>query len=99
MVTESRPLQPTDVSVPFHELVFRDVRIKGSLLCSQLEAESMLVVVAAHKISIKTNLFFGLREIPKLIDLARGGKMQGKGVVIVDQAEIKRIKETKMASS
>ena len=74
------------------------MRIKGSLLCSQLEAESMLAVVAAHKISIKTNPFFGLREIPKLIDLAHGGKMQGKGVVIVDEAEMKRVKE-KMVSS
>ena len=59
----------------------------------------MLAVVAAHKISIKTNPFFGLREVPKLIDLARGGKMQGKGVVIIDEAEIDRIKETKMVSS
>ena len=92
-------LQPADVTVPFHELVFRDVRIRGSLLCSQLEAESMLAAVAAHKISIKTNPFFGLREVPKLVDLARGGKMQGKGVVIVDEAEMKRIKETKMVSS
>ena len=59
----------------------------------------MLAVVAAHNISIKTNAFFGLREVPKLIDLARGGKMQGKGVVIIDEAEMKRIKETEMVSS
>ena len=74
------------------------MRIKGSLLCSQLEAENMLAVVAAHKISIKTNPFFGLKEVPKLIDLARSGKMQGKGVVIVDEAEMKRVKETMVSS-
>ena len=87
------------MSVPFHELVFRDVRIKSSLICSRLEAERMLSVVAAHKISVKTNPFFGLREMPKLIGLAHGGKRRGKGVVIVDEAEMKRIKETKMVSS
>ena len=92
-------LQPTEVSIPFHELVFRDVRIKGSLICSRLEAELMLKIVAEHKISVKTNPFFGLREIPKLIELAHSGKMQGKAVVIIDKEEMNRVKEGKTASS
>ena len=83
------------MSVPYPELIFRDVRIKGSLICSRREAELMLETVAAHKITVKTNPFFGLREIPKLIELAHGGKMQGKAVVIIDEEEMKRVKEGK----
>lgn len=86
-------LQPTNVSVPFHELVFRDVRIKGSLICTRNEAQRMLEMVAEHNIAVKTNPFFGLEEIPKLLELAHSGKMSGKGVIIVDGEEIKRVKE------
>ena len=53
----------------------------------------MLEMVAEHNITVKTNPFFGLHEIPKLVELAHSGKMAGKGVVIVDQDEIKRRKE------
>ena len=53
----------------------------------------MLETVAKHNISVKTNPFFGLREIPRLIELAHSGKMQGKAVVIVGEEEMKRIKE------
>jgi len=86
-------LQPTNVSVPFHELVFRDVRIKGSLICSRNEAQRMLEMVAKYDISVKTNPFFGLKEIPKLLELAHSGKMAGKGVVIVDEEEMKRVED------
>lgn len=85
--------------MPFHELIFRDVRIKGSLICSRREADRMLQTVAEHKISVKTNPFFGLREIQKLIELAQSGKMQGKAVVVIDEEEMKRVKEGKTAST
>ena len=39
---------------------------------------------------MKTNPFFGLQAIPKLEELARSGKLAGKGVVIVDEDEIKQ---------
>ena len=68
-------------------------------MCSRPEAERMLKTVAEHKISVKTNPFFGLREIPKMIELAHGGKMQGKAVVIIDEDEMERVKEGKTASS
>ena len=66
------------------------MRIKGSLICSRPEAESMLKTVAKHKISVKTDPFLGLREAPKLIDLAQSGKMRGRAVVIIDE-ETKRV--------
>lgn len=43
----------------------------------------MLDVVAHHNMKVKANTFYGLEEIPKLIELARGGKMAGKGIVIL----------------
>ena len=53
----------------------------------------MMQIVAQHKISVHSNPFFGLKEIPKLVDLVRTGKMAGKGIIVVDEAEQKRIKD------
>ena len=75
------------------ELVFRDIRIHGSLICSQQEAKDMLKLVAEHDISVKTNAFNGLKEIAKLIELAHSGKMSGKAIVIVDQEQTDKEKE------
>lgn len=49
----------------------------------------MLQVVAEHSISAKTNSFHGLNEISNLVDLAHGGKIKGKGIIIVDEEQIK----------
>lgn len=53
----------------------------------------MLQMVADHIISVKTNPFFGLREIPKLVELAESGKMAGKGVILIDEEEMERVRE------
>ena len=84
--------QPPEVSVPFAELVFRDIRIHGSLISPRHEAQQMLEFVAEHNISVKTNPFFGLEEIPRLVELAHSGTMAGKGVVIVDADEQRRVR-------
>ncbi|KAI4129230.1 MAG: hypothetical protein LQ338_002342 [Usnochroma carphineum] len=85
--------QPPDVSVPFAELIFRDIRVHGSLLAPRREAQRMLDFVAEHNITVKTNAFLGLEEIPQLLELAHSGKMAGKGVVIVDGDEIRKERE------
>ncbi|KAF2239314.1 GroES-like protein [Viridothelium virens] len=81
--------QPDEVSVPFVELVFRDIRIHGSLICSPQEAVDMLDAVAKHKVSVHTNPFNGLDKIEQLVELAHSGKMKGKGIIIVDPEQIK----------
>lgn len=53
----------------------------------------MLDLVAKHKISVKNNIFHGLKEVDKLIELVHTGKMMGKGVVIVDQEQVDKEKE------
>ncbi|KAL8842216.1 MAG: hypothetical protein Q9170_000622 [Blastenia crenularia] len=85
--------QPPEVSIPFAELIFRDIRVHGSLIGPRYEAQRMLEFVAEHNITVKTNPFFGLEEIPHLVELAHSGKMAGKGVVIVDEDEIKKEKK------
>jgi propanol-preferring alcohol dehydrogenase len=86
--------QPENVVVPFQELIFRDIRVRGSLICSPSEAVEMLNVVAEHGVSVNTNAFKGLGEMEKLIELAEGGKMKGKGIIIMDEEAVKKEKES-----
>lgn len=53
----------------------------------------MLDFVAEHNITVKTNPFYGLEKISKLVELAHGGHMTGKGIVIVDEGETNKEKE------
>jgi len=50
----------------------------------------MLKVVAEERISVKVNPFHGLEHISELVELAHSGKMKGKGMVVVDEEQIKR---------
>ncbi|KAB2570561.1 alcohol dehydrogenase [Lasiodiplodia theobromae] len=84
--------QPDEVAIPFHELIFRDIKIHGSLISSPKEAREMMKVVSENGISVKTNPVQGLNEIPKLLELVRSGKMAGKGIVIVDPKQIEHEK-------
>lgn len=54
-------------------------------MASKNEAADMLQTVAAHGIWVTKNVFHGLQELPKLLDLVRSGKMAGKGVIVVDE--------------
>jgi propanol-preferring alcohol dehydrogenase len=86
--------QPPNVSIPFAELIFRDIRVRGSLICSPEEAREMLQVVAEHGVSVETNVFKGLGEIEKLTELAESGKMKGKGVIVMDPEQIQTEKKS-----
>lgn len=85
--------QPDQVSIPFHELIFRDIRIQGSLLASEMESRQMMRDIVEHKIKVKTNVFHGLDKIKELTELVHGGKIQGKAVIIVDEEQIKKERE------
>ena len=58
-------------------------------MSSKRQDESMLDLAAKYNVTVKTNPFYGLKEIPKLIELAHSGKMQGKGIIIVDEQATK----------
>ena len=54
----------------------------------------MLDVVSRHNIKVKTNAFNGIQEVPKAIELAHSGKMQGKPVIIINQEAIENEKKS-----
>ncbi|KAF7892553.1 uncharacterized protein EAF02_000091 [Botrytis sinoallii] len=88
--------QPEKISVPFEDVIFRDIRIHGSPCCvgSQGESTKMLELVSKHNIKIQTNPFKGLGEIPKAVELAHSGRMKGKPVILVDDEAIEREKKS-----
>ncbi|KAL7624206.1 hypothetical protein AAE478_005765 [Parahypoxylon ruwenzoriense] len=81
--------------IPFRELIFRDIRIKSSLLCSPKESEDMVRFIAEQRrsksgvgISVETNAFEGLEKVGELMELVHSGRMKGKGVVVVDKEQV-----------
>jgi propanol-preferring alcohol dehydrogenase len=70
--------QPDNISIPFHEIIFRDIKIHGSLICSQEESVSMLETIAKHGVTVTTNRFDGLEKIEELVEMVHGGKIKGK---------------------
>ncbi|KAK5191869.1 hypothetical protein LTR92_008450 [Exophiala xenobiotica] len=80
--------QPDQVCIDFQELIFRDIRVKGTLIAGQEYSQQMLEDVAKYNIKVETNLFYGLDQVPKMVELAHSGKMKGKAVCVVDKAEL-----------
>jgi D-arabinose 1-dehydrogenase-like Zn-dependent alcohol dehydrogenase len=80
--------QPETLSVPFAELIFRDIRFKGTLVCSPRESDDMVQCVAEHDVGVRTNPFHGLGEIEELLRTVKSGKLRGKAVIIVDPEQI-----------
>ena len=58
-------------------------------MCSVQQGQDMLNLVAKHNIAVRANLFHGLESITELVELAHSGRMQGKGIVIVDEEAVK----------
>jgi D-arabinose 1-dehydrogenase-like Zn-dependent alcohol dehydrogenase len=85
--------QPDNVSVPFPELIFRDIRIIGSLIAGADESKDMLECIAKNGVTVKTNPFYGLDKIEELVELAHGGKIQGKAIIVVDNEQIEHEKK------
>lgn len=53
----------------------------------------MLNLVSEKGIKVKINTFNGVEEVPKAVELAHSGKMQGKPVGLVDQEAIQKEKD------
>ncbi|KAH7143495.1 alcohol dehydrogenase [Dactylonectria macrodidyma] len=77
--------QPANVSISFQHLVFRDVRVQGSLMCSPQEFTKMIDFVANNQIFVEIGVYRGLYEVPRLAEDAKSGRLVGKGVVIIDE--------------
>ncbi|KAK3700028.1 hypothetical protein LTR37_016188 [Vermiconidia calcicola] len=85
--------QPEQISVPFPEIIFRDIKIHGSLICSPSESVSMLETIAKHGVTVTTVPFEGLDKIGELVELVHGGKIKGKAAIIVDPEQIEHEKK------
>ncbi|KAI1364938.1 GroES-like protein [Xylaria arbuscula] len=80
--------QPENLSIPFAELIFRDIRFKGTLLASPKESEEMVQCIAEHGVKVRTNPFQGLESIEELLSVVKSGKLRGKAVIVVDPEQI-----------
>lgn len=80
--------QPDNIEIPFPEIIFRDIRIIGSLISSAKESEGMLECIAEHGVTVTTAPFKGLDKIGELTELVHGGKLKGKAIIVVDQEQI-----------
>ena len=76
----------------FQELIFRDIHIKGTLIAGQEISQQMLNAAEKYNIKVETNIFYGLEEVPKMVELAHSGKMSGKAVCVVDKEEFEKEK-------
>ncbi|ROW13859.1 hypothetical protein VPNG_03650 [Cytospora leucostoma] len=85
--------QPNEVVIPFHEFVFRDIGVKGSVISSPKESKAMVKFIAERGVKVKTNVFDGLAQIEELLAMIHSGKIQGKGVIIIDQEQIEKEKK------
>ena len=85
--------QPDEIIIPFPEIIFRDIRIHGSLICSQEESKRMLETIAKNGITVKTNPFQGLDKIEDLVEMVHGGKIKGKAVIVVDPEQVEAEKK------
>lgn len=85
--------QPDKIIIPFQEFVFRDIRVKGSVVSSPEESRAMVRFIADTGVKVKTNVFNGLDKIETLLEVIHGGKIQGKAVIIVDQEQIEKEKQ------
>jgi propanol-preferring alcohol dehydrogenase len=84
--------QPDRVCIAFQQLIFRDIHVIGTLIAGQEYSQQMLNDVSKYNIKVETNLFYGLEEVPKMVELAHSGKMKGKAVCVVDKDELEKEK-------
>ena len=45
--------------------------------------------VVEHDIQIESNIFYGLHEVPRAVDMLQTGQYRGKGVIVVDKEAAK----------
>lgn len=51
------------------------------------ETEKMIEAVGKHGIKCRLEVFHGFGDIPRLMEKAHSGKINGKGVVIIDEKQ------------
>lgn len=81
---------PSEVSIPIAELVFRDIRIKGTLLAGRERSMEMLAEFERHKLRVECSLFYGLEQVPAMLETMTAGTLRGKAACVVDEEAFQR---------
>lgn len=57
-------------------------------MASQGELEEMLAAVEKHDIKVENNVFEGLDEVPRAVEMLKKGQYRGKACFVVDQSAV-----------
>lgn len=82
--------QPDNFTIPFAELIMRDIKLVGSCFCSPQESRDMVASITKHGIELHTVPFNGLERIHDLVEVVHSGKVKGKAAIVVDEAQVQR---------
>jgi D-arabinose 1-dehydrogenase-like Zn-dependent alcohol dehydrogenase len=66
-------------------LIFKDLTISGSFMASQQETEEMLHAVVDQDVKVVNNIFHGLNEIPRAVEMLKKAEYRGKACFVVDK--------------
>jgi alcohol dehydrogenase, propanol-preferring len=66
-------------------MIFKDLRLRSSFMASQQETEDMLNAVVKYNIHVENNVFWGLDEIPRAVEMLKKAEYRGKACFIVDK--------------
>ncbi|KAH8898595.1 GroES-like protein [Thozetella sp. PMI_491] len=80
--------EPEVIEIPPDELVFRDIRIRSTLIASGDESREMIDFFAKHNIHVDTQLFYGIEKISELVNWAHQNRSVGKGCLVLDQGQL-----------
>ncbi|KAK5140820.1 hypothetical protein LTR04_002837 [Oleoguttula sp. CCFEE 6159] len=86
---------PEMVVIDFREFIFRDIRLKGSLLASQEELQEMIQFVVDHNVQVETRLYKGLESLHEIVEEAHKATFAGKMVVAVNVEEVEKDQQLK----
>ena len=84
-MSDTNRSQTERVSIPVLEFLFRDIHVSGSFMASQQETEAMLNAVVEHNIHVENNVFHGLKEIPRVVEMLKNVEYRGKAAFVVDK--------------
>lgn len=77
--------QTERVSLPVLEFLFRDIHVSGSFMASQKETEDMLNAFVEHDLHLENNVFHGLNEIPRAVEMLKNVQYRGKACFLIDK--------------
>lgn len=55
-------------------------------MASQGEIQEMLFAVVEHNVKLENNIFHGILEIPKVVEMLQNGQYRGKACIVIDES-------------